>query len=292
MKKLTSKQWASLKRSRSDALKKQTEGFESQEIFKLSIEAKLTELGVNDQWFTNFQRCGRETFFSMCVNCQSVKEMSYQCSQKFCPRCNWRIAAKRRDLLQKLTAGISGCKHVVLTQRNFEHLTREKIQESRKNLLRLRKQKIFGRVSGGCASLEFTNESRGWHMHWHLLLQSSFISSSELAVKWGQLVGQEFAIVKVLDVSEKSYLQEICKYAAKGSEIARWNGNQILEFVTAMRGTRMFTVFGKFIEMRKFAQAILNCEKVESVCDCGCGLKIFGETEQSCERQFWKQFER
>ena len=192
---------------------------------------------------------------------------------------------RRKILLEKVTNGMSGVKHVVLTQKNFKEGLKSKIQESRKNLLRIRKQEILGKVTGGCASLEFTNEERGWHMHWHLLLQSAWIEASKLSIAWGQLVEQEFAIVKVMDVSEKSYLQELLKYVAKGSEIASWSPAQILEFVLALQGTRCFTTFGRFKQIAKFARGMIEADKEPHTCkECGMPDFVAGHDREHCKR--------
>lgn len=282
---LSQKEWRELRIARTAAAKKQLEGIESTEIFKLTIEAKLAPLQISAPWWTNFQRCGREMIYAMCDNCRATREIPYQCSQKICPRCNWRIADNRRKLLEKITAGMTGCKHLVVTQKNFNTNLREKIRESRANLLKLRRQSIMGKVTGGCASLEITNESCGWHPHWHMLIQSPFISAKLLSQKWGELVGQEFAIVKIKDVDERSYLAELCKYAASGAEIAKWDAATILEFVEAVRGTRMFTVFGKFKEVRSFAAMAVAAEKPPAKgCDCGCDIAFFGDSPAMCQR--------
>jgi hypothetical protein len=184
-----------------------------------------------------------------------------------------------------MTAGMSGVKHVVLTRRNVEHMTRDEIMQDRKRLFDIRRQNIFGKVTGGCASLEFTNEENGWHPHWHLLLQSPFIDPGELSIAWGKLVGQEFAIVKVKSVDEKSYLQEVCKYVVEGSEIAKWKPEQILEFILALRATRCFTVFGKFREVAKFARQAVAAEKPKWQCeDCGMNDVIVGHDKEHCRR--------
>lgn len=284
--------WIERKKERKRAENRQLEGIESQEVFKASIEAKLLRAGAKEMctgmgwsWFNNFLRCGVEKFYVMCAICQSGHEAHYQCSQKWCPRCNWRITLRRKILLEKVTNGMSGVKHVVLTQRNFNESLKAKIGESRKNLLRIRKQEILGKVTGGCASLEFTNEEKGWHMHWHLLLQSAWIDASKLSIAWGELVGQEFAIVKVKDVSEKSYLQELCKYVADGSEIASWTPSQILEFVLALRGTRCFTTFGRFKQIAKFARAMIEADKEPCTCeDCGMTDFVAGHDREHCKR--------
>ncbi len=291
---LSKEDWTRLKKARKEAINRQMEGFESSEIFKLSVEAKLQSLEARIQedpkgasWWENFQRCGRDTITIMCLECQRTKVAAYQCGLKWCPFCNWRISDRRRRELEKITAGISGCKHVVLTQRNFAELTPAKIRESRANLLRIRRSKIFGKISGGCASLEFTNEGRGWHMHWHLLVQSPFIPANELSIVWGKLVGQEFAVVKVLDVSDKSYVAEVCKYAVKGAELAGWKPDQILDFILAIRSVRCFTVFGKFADIRKVAKMHLRLEKPPQLpCECGCNAKIVAPDLDTARRIF------
>jgi DNA-directed RNA polymerase subunit RPC12/RpoP len=289
---MTREQWRELKIARREAERKQLEGIESQDIFKLCIEGKLEQAGAREycserqeKWFENFLRCGREKFFVMCAICESGHEAFYQCSLKWCPRCNWRISMKRRELLAEMTKGMRQVKHVVLTQKNFETLTKEKIQAVRKALAKLVRQKIFGNVSGGCASLEFTNEGNGWHMHWHLLLQTKWVEAHQLSIAWGNLVGQEFAIVKVKDISEKSYLQELCKYVVEGSELSKWPPDKILQFVSALRGTRCFTAFGKFRELQKIAREnLLDRPKREADCACKTGEWIVGNDFRHCQR--------
>ena len=286
---LTPTQWRNARKQATAAAKRQTEGFESSEIFKLSIEAKLHKAGCQENWFRNMRRCGRESFVSMCAGCGKSEPRFYQCSNKICPRCNWRIAARRRDLLAKITAGMpETILHVVLTQRNFYENLTEKIKKSRKHLLQLRRQKIFGKISGGCASMEITNEKKGWHLHWHLLLAArEFVPASELAKIWGNLVGQDYAIVKIKPVTEGSYLQEVCKYAAKGSDIVKWKPEEILTFAQAVRDVRMFTVFGQFAKVRKFAANLVKQERAAlapRACACGCQTLVFGQNEGQCLR--------
>lgn len=127
-------------------------------------------------------------------------------------------------------------------------------------------------------------------MHWHLLLHSQFIDQSALAVKWGKLVGQEFAIVKVMALRDGAYLKEVCKYVVTGSELAKWKPDQILQFVTSLQGTRLFTVFGNFVRARKIAAEQLKAERVPAVCECGCSAKFYGPSEEATQRMFMRQF--
>jgi len=105
-------------------------------------------------------------------------------------------------------------------------------------------------VRGGLSSLEVTNEGKGWHLHSHLLLDSDFIPIDIIAQKWAKLIGQDFAIVKIKSVQDKSYLQEVTKYVVKGSDLASWPGHQIAEFIDAMTGIRCFGTFGTLFKDR------------------------------------------
>src|ERR1700689_2402095 len=184
--------------------REQKKMFEAEGIFKNSVHAKLLVAGAREvcaetgeKWFENFSRCEVEEYCQMCEACMKTRILKYRCSLKWCPCCNWRVSLKRKELMERMTAGIYDVKHVVLTQRNFHEGLKEKIRESRKNLAKMRRQKFLGKVRGGCASLEFTNEKRGWHMHWHLLVQAQFVPAGALARAWGKLVGPEYANVKV-----------------------------------------------------------------------------------------------
>ena len=132
---------------------------------------------------------------------------------------------------------------------------------------------------GGCVSVEITNEGRGWHVHAHWLIDSRFIPAGPLALVWGELVGQEFGIVCVKDVRGKAFVQEICKYLAKGSEVASWPAEQIWEFVSAIRGKRFFFSFGSLFHQGADIRRELAAAKPPApVCECGESDFIY-ETE-------------
>jgi hypothetical protein len=271
---------------------------EAEYVHKLSVEAKLHRAGAVEfcaqngkKWMTNFEKCEKEKYVQLCEACMRTRELKYRCSLKWCPCCNWRVSLKRKSLMEEMTRGIYDVKHVVLTQRNFQTGLLAKIRESRENLAKVRRQKFMQKMTGGCASLEFTNEKKGWHLHWHLLVQASYISSKELAIKWGKLCGQEYAIVKVMDVDEESYLRELCKYVVSGAELSKWTPEQILEFVQSIDGTRCFSTFGKFRQLQKFCRAIIELNKPESPsCECGGETFIFGKDEGEARRIHDKMF--
>jgi Replication protein len=290
--KISPELWRKIKAEHTRRRKQQPNLIDETQIWKLEVERKLaiadknTSQSLQDEpWYVNFFRCGRETGFVMCASCGRGKPAPYQCSQKWCPACNWRISAKRKRLLEQITYGMPQLKHVVLTQRNFQDLTPGKIDQSRKALFALRRRKVFEKKANGCASLEFTNEKAGWHLHWHLLLTQKWIEAHTLSKVWGELVGQEFAIVKVKAVTEKEFLQEICKYVVKAAEFVKWTPEQIVQFITVIRKKRCFSTFGKFRQIAKFARAVIASEKEPCCCkECGATDLVFGHDEAHCSR--------
>jgi hypothetical protein len=243
--------------------------------WKATIEAKLIGIATGNQ-MNNFAKCGVEEIWQTCENCGTVEKFHYSCNRKWCPLCNYKLAAARGAKLRLWTRTINQPKHLVLTMRNFEVLTRKKIRQFQKALVALRRQEVFSLVKGGCATLEITNDKRGWHLHAHLLLDVRWLVMPEVSRCWGALVNQEFGIVKIKDCRGADYLHEVAKYVAKGSEIASWPAEQIWEFICAIKGCRFFFAFGSLFHMSKEIKRQILEEKGErKKCHCGCGRFIY-----------------
>src|SRR6266699_4887604 len=236
-----------------------------------TIRAKLDGL-FEDNQFLNFSRCGQEDFTCTCQNCGTVRRLKYQCSLKWCPRCQWRRVEQRQRLLALWVARIKQPKHLVLTQRNFQVMTSSAIRSHRIALAKMRRTKCFEKVRGGCVSVEVTNEGRGWHLHSHWLLDVRWLDMASVSRTWAKLVAQDFAIVKVMDCRERSYLTEVTKYVCSGAEMAGWQAEKIHEFVRAVKGKRFFFPFGSLFKDQADIRRALNAEEKEPMmCECGCG---------------------
>ena len=259
----------------------QPELLKSANLHAETIRQKLSGLLDTNQFF-NFAKCGQEQIFKTCKDCGDVEQFDYACSLKWCPRCQWKITERRRQLLAKWTETIAQPKHLVLTQKNFPVLTQKKIREHQKNLAKIRRTKSFRAVTGGCVSVEITNEKNGWHLHSHWLLNVRWLDMTEISQTWGKLCGQEFAIVKVMDARGKDYLQEVTKYVCAGSEMAEWPAEHVMEFVSAIRGRRFFFPFGELFKMSKNIRAQIRAERPSrQPCECGCEDFLYETEEQT-----------
>lgn len=261
----------------------------SEDLWHESVRAKLDGY-LHTAQFSNFSKCGKEQLYRTCSQCHDWTPLSYRCSVKWCPRCNWMIARRRAKLIRVWAQQLKQPKHLVLTQKNFPILTRSKLREHQKNLCKLRKQKVFKDVKGGCVSVEITNEGNGWHLHSHWFVDARWLDMQQIAVAWGKLCGQSFGIVKVKDAREKDYAHEVAKYVVKGSELAAWDAQEILQFVTAVRGVRFFFTFGTLTKVRKEVEAFIEATRPETKpCPCGCKKFIYETDQQSVSRESRKR---
>lgn len=254
-----------------------------------AVIAKLDAAGYKE--LADLSRnCHKEMSYRRCRQCGDATAFYNRCDLKWCPICTKRLARERKDSVEWWTKELNHPKHVVLTQRNFEILTKSAVKKFKHNFARLRRSKFATQRTvrtndqdktyvswpwlGGFYSLEVTNDGQnGWHLHLHALINSQFIDAFALSKLWAKLIGQQNAIVKVLDVKDGDYLREVTKYAVKGSQLAAWDGNLTAQFILAFDGVRTFGVFGSLYGKRKqFADFLASIRDYKPVCTCGCNM--------------------
>ena len=118
--------------------------------------------------------------------------------------------------------------------------------------------------------MELTNESRGWHLHSHWLVDVDWLEPAPIAARWGQLAGQDYAIVRIKDARALDYQIQVAKYVVKPAELVSWDPYQILEFVTAIRGKRFFFQFGSLLKARDLIRKAMERDRKLKICACGC----------------------
>jgi hypothetical protein len=282
-------------------------------LWKDSIVAKLREIGCG-QLASELQNCHSQKIYITCDGCKSKLTVWNRCDKFYCPCCTPRLANERREAIEWWTKSVSQPKHVVLTQRNSTSLQWTDVKQIKQSFSRLRRSKFARKKSfywfdkeaesitplrkwkeptetgrtitsqpwvGGFYSLEVTNEKRGWHLHIHALVNSNYIDERVLSYEWEKATQGRGYIVKVKDCRDKSYLQEVTKYAVKGSELASWSGLDIVKFIDAFKRQRTFGVFGSLYGKRTEWREWLETNKAKrSRCECGCNsFTVTGERE-------------
>jgi len=253
---------------------RQTDFWKECRLQTSSLQAKIMSQRPWPRELTSFMKCRLEdhahTF--VCQRCGSPHTFDFRCEKRFCPSCAVNLATERRATLEACMSLLRSPKHLVLTARNQERLLpmlRLVLGGVRKFLRR----KLCAKVKGGWCSFEVTNESRGWHVHAHLLIDAPFLPAHDISSVWASCVGQSFAIVKIRDAREKQYLTEVCKYTVKPAQLIQWPHDDLVEFVQAIRNRRMFLAFGHVAEAsRNFRANRKVAGKARWECHCGSRL--------------------
>lgn len=254
--------------------------FDKEQLWASGVAAKLRQVNRADL-ATPLELCHSFQVHRICQGCHVDHPSPNHCDRFYCPMCISRLAWHRRRRIEWWTHQVTEPKHLVLTIRNTNILTKSYVQKFRKALSRLRRSQLFSRVRGGLLSLEVTNEGRGWHLHAHLLVDGDYIPAGALAQKWAKLVQQDFAIVKIKDCREKSYLIEVTKYAVKGSDLAAWEPSLIECFIDAFTGIRAFGTFGALFKDNALrSKQLSDLELPHQICS-KCGAEDFWFLDES-----------
>lgn len=249
-------------------------------VWKESIVAKLDGVHRNEL-ADKVRQCHTDKSVRQCRGCKAHSIFWNRCDTKWCPICAMRLSRERKESVEWWTKQISQPKHIVLTARNSDVITHGTVKHFKKAFTKLRRTAFASNWKGGFYSIEVTNEGRGWHLHMHVLVDARWIDSGELAKTWARCIGQDFAIVKVKDCRGADYLQEVTKYAVKGNELAGWSSGDIVAFIDAFDGVRLFGVFGSLFSKRTEWKDFLDELREGRVrCQCGCSQwRILSEAE-------------
>lgn len=234
------------------------------------ILERLAEEG-EDELHAALAKCGEE-FLLHCSACGHQHVAEKRCSQKWCPVCVRKIATQRSLKYERAAAECKWPLFLTLTRANISDLSAQDIRDLRRCFGKFRRQKFWAaNVVGGVACIEITNTGKGWHPHLHCLLDCEWLAietpkprayhsrahkkklfqraAAELERNWSKCLGQLMSSVKVKRTSGSDIVQEVCKYAVKGSDLVE-SPDPIGPAIHAMRSTRLVTSFGSFYGKR------------------------------------------
>jgi hypothetical protein len=258
----------------------------------MKLAEHLQEGGLVDE-AKAFRECHSHQTVMQCGGCHKVSRFWNRCDIFYCPQCSPTLADKRLKGLMFFVEAMKQTKHIVLTFVNVPTLTSAYLKWCRKKLSQFRRRKIFGTAVSGLWAMEITNEGRGWHVHFHLVVDCGWIDVRALSAQWQSVCGDGSRIVWIEDATRgglKANLPRyVSKYASKGFRPQDWSGDQFCEFVRALKGGRTFGVFGKLLGKRKeWREWLTEFVRTKKTCECGCCVKQF----YSHQEWEWKQMKR
>ena len=233
------------------------------------LAQKLEEAGLND-YARRIRECHTKWTAARCRHCGKRYTWPNHCDLRFCPHCQHRLSVQRQRDLEWWVIQLQRPKHVVLTVRNTRELTPDYMRWFKQCFTKLRRRKIAREWKAGVYAIEVTNESRGWHVHLHALIEAPWIDQKELARTWAEIVGQDFAIVWVSKADKQGVAKEVLKYTVKGTEMANWTPEEIRQYVESIESVRLFGRFGDLHGAEElWKREIELAEETGFICECG-----------------------
>lgn len=234
-----------------------------------SLVDKFWEAGLHEL-SRKLANCASQKWLKECLDCGKTKLVTNHCDNRFCPICQPRLAKLRQADVEFWAGAAKQPKHIVLTVRNSERLSKSYLQLLKRRFNRLLRQKFCATWRGGFCAMEITNRGNGWHAHFHCLVDAPFIDQVNLAKIWAKLNNQAEASIRV-QAARGDFIKEICKYVVKGNQMTRWTPNEIAEFVAALDGVRTCWTFGNLFRRKnaEWREAVKASRKLRAKCECG-----------------------
>jgi len=169
------------------------------------------------------------------------------CHDRWCTPCaNERASIIARNVLE--LAGTNRLRFATLTLAACATPLKVRVCEIRAFFARLKRTTLWKRsVRAGIACLHvkrYENED-AWHVHYHLLLQGSFIPKVELSNAWHNITHDSKIVDIRLANDRRQVANHITKYASKPLDMgfAR-DGDLLDEAIEALKGVRLIDTFG------------------------------------------------
>lgn len=246
------------------------------------MSRKLAEVGQLEL-AKKLSGCHQQKSVAVCCGCSKRTMFWNRCDVFWCPQCSPRLSKRRLDGLMFFVEKMRQPKHLVLTFRNVETLTELYVKSCVRALQRFRRRKLFARVRSGLWAMEITNKGTGWHVHFHLVIDSPWMDVRAISATWEKVTECGSSVVWIEDASRgglrANLPRYVTKYAGKGFEPHTWDAGALGEFAIAIESVRTFGVFGELLGARKEWAAWLRSVR-ESRRKCECG---------SCEKKFYSE---
>jgi hypothetical protein len=236
--------------------------------------------GGKTELATKIRDCHSYWTRRQCVSCQTTTQFWNRCDIFYCPQCSPRLAANRLKGLMWFVQDMENPKHLVLTFVNTQSLTKGYLQWCKACLSKFRRRKIFSRWLGGLWAMEITNEGKGWHVHFHLIVDGGFVQQKDISDQWREVCGDGSFIVHISSCTQKSAAKMlpiyVTKYAGKGFRPQDWTAEQLCEFAGAVDGVRTFGVFGSLYKARgEWREFLASVKEKATRCVCGCQQFVY-----------------
>ncbi len=234
------------------------------------IRDSLQRTGASGRRILNFCDCGSDLWVK-----RDGKELVLtrnRCHDRLCDPCQ---AERRCGVIEQIMLRIldtpNPCQFITLTLRHQRAPLAVQIDRLLSSFKLLRQHpEMAAFKQGGVwffeAKLDENNDL--WHPHLHLILAADSITHLSLSKAWHQVTGDSFIVDVQRVEGPKGAARYVTKYATKPlhSAVAR-HPEKLDEFVTAIKGRRLFQCFGNWTSAQtKAAPSKRKLERVGALC--------------------------
>ena len=194
-----------------------------------------------------FSQCRQWSWYVRHKLTGHVRIASKQCRLRDCPMCGiarmefvahqilpWMIKAKNPKLL-------------TLTIKHTDDPLIEQIEYLKKSFKKLRQRKFWkDHVAGGFwfFQVTFNQKNKQWHVHLHIILDSTYMLNIELQRLWRQITGSSF-ILKINVIEDYAQcVKHHARYVARPLKLTDLPEDRWPEYYEAFNGIRLVTSFG------------------------------------------------
>lgn len=244
--------------------------------------------------FHALRKCGSGEVL-WCDCCSEALKIKRWCMKPFCPDCASRRAAKLQEIYEPTIARVKWPLFVTFTiggGSRWELLSQ--LEAVKKGIVKIRRQKWFkDRVAGGVGSFELKWSARGWHVHWHAVLDCRWLSvtvqpwhpgqsklilkrklkaaQKEIGDQWAMAVGYDPSFVYIRRAKPET-ARYVVKYSVKPGDF-KDPEMPILELLEGMRNRKLVAPWGSVRKARRIAKRDLLIKKEAEQTGCKCGGK-------------------
>jgi hypothetical protein len=205
-----------------------------------------------------------------CGHCGKSWWVVTRCKLRVCPLCEYEVAKKRGEFLLQITSEMKYPKQLTLTLPVRQKELREGILKLRKAWNRIRRWKLFERMTGGAYHIEAKAKPDGWHVHMHILMDAPYLPYQQIFTAWCKVLKVNFVEIDIRTCKVEAQKSYLAKHTTKNVHMEGLPEN-IVEWYEQTKGLRLFEVFGTF-RARMLAQKLREKEERAQAVKCPyCG---------------------
>jgi hypothetical protein len=208
---------------------------------------------VSERRASSFRSCGCDAhvewqWVTSHHQAKTYRIRSTKCHDRFCVPCSTERSGRVRASLMTHLMHRQNMKLLTLTLRASDDDLTTILDRLTRCFRLLRNRPIWKKnVQGGCSIIETKvgSGSGQWHAHFHVLLESKFISHAVLADEWEKITGDS----RIVDIrpmqAHSGGVQYITKYVTKaGDPSIVMSPRHLQEALIAFQSRRLISTFG------------------------------------------------